>query len=398
MYILGFLLFFVSCVFSACHTESPSRAFPRIDITSSIPYDSIGRNDELCEILVSANGRPDIDEWAYIHLRGNSTSGFPKRPFLIKFRNDVSVCGMPAARSWVLLANYFDQSMLRNALAFRMAEDGSFDWTPRFVFVEFFFNGEYKGTYQLCEKVQVHPNRLALSDEGWLLEIDGRVNQEKEVFFYTPEMPTAWRIESPKMQWGDPDVERINQRVLQAEEALFGDNFAQPKLGWRKFLDEKSWIDWYLINEITKNYDGNFNSSCYVHTAMDGKLAMGPVWDFDLTCGNINSLGDERLPQGWHIRKTNYYTRLFQDPAFAITVRERFAWFYGNRENYYQFLRSQARILKPHVMENDAIWHTLGKYVGPNPVTEVEYNTYEDYVEFLIGWLEQRFEWMNENL
>ena len=332
-----------------------------------------------------------MDETGKIHLRGNSTSEFPKRPFSLKFDHPISLCGMREAKSWVLLANYFDKTMLRNALAFKMSEDSRLDWTPTSQFVELYYNDEPKGVYQLCEKVQVCSSRLHLSPNDWLIEIDGRVDLDNDIYFYTPHMPVAWRIEWPKI----PQVDSIHQFVLSAEETLFGDNLSKHDNGWRLYLDEESWIDWYLINEITKNFDANFNSSCFLHSREGAKIVMGPVWDFDISTGNINSLGDERYPYGWHIRKTNWYARLFEDAAFREMVKKRFGYFYERRSKYSQFLRSNAARLCPYANENDSIWHTFGVKVGPNPIA---YGSYDEEVEALVLWLEQRFEWMNENL
>lgn len=383
----------LSVCLSSCHRVDD---FPKIKVEVPIADTLLEKKNVPCVFLLTdKEGQEVLDEDAKIRLRGNSTALFPKRPFRIKLSEKTSLCGMPQAKQWILLANYFDKTMLRNALAFKLSEDSRLAWTPRYRFVELYYNDAHKGTYQLCEKVQVHANRVEVPQDGWLIEVDGRVDTTKDVFFNTKQMPVVFRIEWPKVQQDDPCVDSIRTVFLKAEEALFGADFADQAKGWQNYLDKESWVDWYLINEITKNFDANFNSSCYMHSGSDGKIVMGPVWDFDISMGNTNSLGDERLPQGWYIRRTNWYTRLFEDPEFVSAVKERFAYFYNQRENYYQYIRDHATQLRPHALKNDKIWHTIGVLIGPNPIA---FRTYDKEVEVLIGWLKQRFEWINSHL
>jgi hypothetical protein len=162
----------------------------------------------------------------------------------------------------------------------------------------------------------------------------------------------------------------------QAEDALFADNFTDSIDGWRKYLNEDSWIDWFLINEIAKNNDAVFFSSCYMHSGTDGRIVMGPVWDFDLGYGNTTNNGCDS-PVGWHVCTSSWYRRLFEDDLFAQKVRRRFQFFYGNRNNYCSFVRRQAGSLRPHVDRNVS---------------------YEENIDELLLWLEQRLDWLNKNL
>ncbi|MBR4264027.1 MAG: hypothetical protein IKQ48_05575 [Paludibacteraceae bacterium] len=77
------------------------------------------------------------------------------------------------------------------------------------------------------------------------------------------------------------------------------------------------------------------------------------------------------------MRASAWYDRLFKDPLFAQNVRIRFQFFYDNRDNYYSFIRQQARYLRPYVDRNAS---------------------YDEHIEELLWWLDQRFEWLNTNL
>lgn len=361
---------------TGCHSDVSLQTIPKVKIECAVAYDLLQKEDELCLFeLTDSIHMVYRDEIAKIKLRGNSTAECPKRPFTLKLSQNRDLCGMPEAKKWVLLANWFDSTMLRNALAFRMSEQTNLAWTPHSRFVELFYNGTFKGIYQLCEKVEVRSHRVDIAQDGWLIEIDARVTK-KDSYFRTEYMENPYRIEYPDENLSEQRIEQLHAFFQQAEAALFGDNFTDSIDGWRKYLDEDSWIDWFLINEIAKNIDAVFFSSCYMHSGTDGRIVMGPVWDFDLGYGNTTNNGCDS-PIGWHVRNSLWYTRLFEDPMFAYHVRERFQFFYGNRNSYYSFLRCQAALLRPYVE-----WDVSNCAC----------------IENLLLWLEQRFEWLNNNL
>lgn len=374
LWIFSIMLFMTGC--TGCHSDVSLQTIPKVRIECAVAYEFLQKEDEPCLFeLTDSTHMVYRDEKAKIKLRGNSTAECPKRPFALKLSQNHSLCGMPEARKWVMLANYFDSTMLRNALAFRMSEQTNLEWTPHSCFAELFYNGAYKGIYQLCEKVEVGAHRVEIEQDGWLIEVDARVT-EKDSYFRTRNMENPFRIEYPDKNLSEQRIEQLHAFFQQAEDALFADNFTDSIDGWRKYLNEDSWIDWFLINEIAKNNDAVFFSSCYMHSGTDGRIVMGPVWDFDLGYGNTPDNGCES-PVGWHVRNSLWYTRLFEDPAFAQNVRKRFQFFYGNRSNYYSFIRHQAASLHQHVERNVS---------------------YDENIDKLLLWLEQRFDWLNKNL
>ena len=295
------MLFMMGC--TGCHSDVSLQTIPKVRIECAVAYEFLQKEDEPCLFeLTDSTHMVYRDEMAKIKLRGNSTAECPKRPFTLKLSQNHSLCGMPEARKWVLLANYFDSTMLRNALAFRMSEQTNLGWTPHSCFAELFYNGAYKGIYQLCEKVEVGAHRVEIEQDGWLIEVDARVT-EKDSYFRTRNMENPFRIEYPDKNLSEQRIEQLRAFFQQAEDALFADNFTDSIDGWRKYLNEDSWIDWFLINEIAKNNDAVFFSSCYMHSGTDGRIVMGPVWDFDLGYGNTPDNGCDS-PVGWHVRNS----------------------------------------------------------------------------------------------
>ena len=385
----------VLCMLNSCQREPEIPAgiddFPRVEIHSSKPYNRISRTDHHCSVTITDGTTQLKDAEGQIRLRGNSTSNRPKRPFTLHLDEEFPVCGMPSASAWILLANYYDKTMLRNALAFSITEESALTWTPHSRFVELWFNNEYKGTYQLCEKIQMHPNRMNMDEDGWLVEVDSRTPEEVPQF-RTQQLENTVRVHYPQAA-SDRQVAEIAAYFTETENALFGANFTDSIEGWRHYIDETSWVDWYIINELAKNVDALFFSSCYMHSGNDGRIVIGPVWDYDLAFGNTTFNGTDST-EGWYIRYAHWYLRLFEDPAFVAAVQKRFAWFYSRREDYFQFIRTNAVVMRPHVRANESVWHTMDRQIWEEPL----HCTYDENIDALIEWLDKRFEWLKLNL
>ena len=404
------ILVLTAILFYSCQQDYSSRPgtrepviarLPVMDISCNVDDTLLQKTDEPCIIHYANQRRQVTDNEALIRLRGNSTSEFPKRPFRIHLSDQTAFEGMPRAHSWALLANWLDRTMLRTALAFRMSEDSRMDYTPRSCFIHVNYNNDSRGVYQLTELIRESPNRLSLPENGWLAEMDIRT-VPGEIIFTVPHMPSPCRIRWPEMQPGDPRIAQIKAVFLQAEQALFSDNFTDKENGWRKYMDEESWVEWYVLNEIAKNNDAIFFSSCYLHSAPDGKLKMGPVWDFDMGYGNAVYFMHTDPPEGFHVRSSEWYTRLWQDPCFRDSVRTRFEWFYNRRFEYYGFIHSKAQELLPYIVEEDSVRRmlcdkdALKEFYPDSIVAPIQ--AYNEEVRKLIDWTERRFVWIKNNL
>ena len=322
--------------------------------------------------------------------RGNSTWVLPKRPYKLKFDKKVSLLGEPADKEWVLLANYVDKTLLRNRTAFDMGRMSKLEYTNRSHFVELVLNGEYCGTYQLAEQIKVGADRVNVGDDGYLLEVDAKADST-DVTFIVKRVGQPINIKSPEVEVGDSAYNYVVDYLNTVERVLFSDDFKDPSKGYTKYIDVASFVDWYLINEITKNNDACFFSSCYMTLARNGKLKMGPLWDYDIAFGNTNETGCES-PEGFWIKNVLWFDRLFQDPNFVKDVKSRFAHFYNKRNEIYQNINDNANYLKRSAVENNNKWGTLYNYVWPNSTIA---GSYENEVQTMKNWLEARFQWLN---
>lgn len=341
---------------------------------------------------IVTRGAGDVFECAVnIKGRGNSTWGFPKKPYKIKFDEKFSLLGEPADKEWVLLANYTDKTSLRGETAFGLGRMSNLDYTPRTHFVELILNGVYSGTYQLCEQLKVAEQRVNVGDDGFLLEIDSKA-EAGDVTFDIAHIGQPINIKEPAVLVGDEAYSYVKRFIEQADAALFGANFKDEAEGYAKYLDVESFVDWYLINEIGKNNDACFFTSCYMNLSRGGKLKMGPLWDFDIAFGNVNYNGCDD-PEGFWIKRVPWFTRMFEDARFVEKIKERFACFYESRESIYAEINANADYLKYSAVENNNKWNTLYNYTWPNNLI---WGAYENEVQSMKMWLEKRFQWLNE--
>lgn len=324
--------------------------------------------------------------------RGNSTWSMPQKPYRIKFDEKQSMAGFPANKDWVLLANYADKTSLRTEVAFNISRNTSLEYTPRTQHVEVFINDVYNGTYVLTEQLKIGKDRINVTDDGYLLEVDqlSRLD-EGDVYFTTDRI--LLNIKDPDVELNSERYNWIRDFVIAAENALYGVNFKDPQNGYAKYIDVGSFVDWYLVNEITKNNDAKFFSSCYMNITPGGKLKMGPVWDYDIALGNVN-YNNNYDPTGFWIKNSKWISRLFEDPAFVELVKERYNNLRGIiLNNIIAELNQDASYLSWSMIENNNKWGTLYTYTSPN---DAIWGSYNNEIQYLKTWLSQRISWLDK--
>lgn len=345
--------------------------------------------------LITRSSKLDLEPTAVrIKGRGNSTWKLPKKPYKLKFDSKTSLLGEPKDKEWVLLANYTDKSNLRNATAFFIGDElTALEWTPCTHFVELMLNGVYKGTYQLSEQVKIADERVNVSDDGYLLEVDQLDRMEEgDVYFKTDRI--LLNIKDSDVEYDTEAYNWIKDYVTNVENVLYSENFLDENTGYAQYIDMQSYVDWYLVQEIAKNNDGIFFSSCYMNIAPNGKLKMGPLWDFDIAFGNIN-YNNNMDPTGFWVKNAVWISRMCEDPTFMKMIRERFDKIYNNKNVIYNYINENADYLKYSVIENNSVWKTLYTSTWPNYYI---WGSYENEVQCLKDWITKRLDWLNNNL
>lgn len=290
-----------------------------------------------------------------IRLRGNSTKDPEKKPYKIKFDEKESLFGLTAAKEWVLLANYYDKTNIRNFLAYRTASKlNSFDFQPSYIFVDLYLNNEYHGLYMLSEQMEANEGRVdiqnKISSDGiksFLIEADWRSiseysGYENECYFLLRSY--AFKFKYPNANNYLEALKNFNTEV--AGEYITNISWAMDYMKdvanaidsndynkFSKFIDINSFIDYYLIQEFFKNVDTGGTSQFYIieHCENSSILKCGPVWDFDIAMGVV---GQSQTSNEYALYKNSdlyakeadyFYKQLFKNETFVQKVKERYS-------------------------------------------------------------------------
>lgn len=346
---------------------------------------------------------PTLTVSGEIRGRGNTTWDFPKKPYRIKFTEKSKVFGMKSNRDWVLVANYSDKTLLRNTMAMEISRICGMEWTPQNRLVEVYLNGAYQGVYDLFQKVEVAKEKVDLNIEGGDLFFEIDTSQDEPVSFTTPVYALPLMFKEP--EYPDPATEKMAKdyftnidRLLQKQD--YGEN------GVRKYLDIDSFINFFIIQELTKNVDGALRKSSFMSLRSGGKASLCCVWDFDLSLGNANYFTDKSFgsngPEGWWVKlycrtgkSDSWFTMLFKDPQFVSDLKSRWNELKPELEQVPEKIRIKAVNNRPAINNNFNQWRILGTYVWPNVKT---LGSYDAELDYMLGFYEDRLEWMDKEI
>jgi len=346
----------------------------------------------------------DLPEMATeIRGRGNTTWFWPKKPYALKLESKTSLLGMPKHKRWVLLANFMDRTMLRNRIAFKIAQSTSLAWTPRNEIVELIFNGRHQGNYMLIEQIKEDKNRVNIGDEGYILELDfhfdnvvqwisphGQSVQQGGIPFAV-KFPDEEEITPAQVDW-------IKNYIDQAGQAIYGPDFADPQTGYRKYLDMQSFVDYWLVYELCINHELANPGSVYMYKDRDTKLFAGPTWDFDW--GTFSYQASPQAKGILFMTEAIWYKQLFKDPEFRALAKERWNALKGDLEQIPAFLDREYERLLPSAELNFKMWDPAESrnINGGRLINGDEYLTYTQAVERMRGILVERLATLDEKI
>ena len=372
-----------------------------------------------------------------IEIRGSSSQDlFPKKQYGFELRDelgedmDTTLLGMPAEEDWILFAPYNDKSFMRDVLACKLGRDMD-RYATRTRYCELVINDEYMGIYVLMEKIKRDKSRVDIAklnpDEnsgedltgGYIVKIDKTTGNGGDgwVSQYRPEPRNGnqqiyFIYEYPK----ETEITQEQKNYIQGyiagfESSLKSSGFRDPVNGYRKYIDVPSFIDFMLINELTKNVDG-YRLSTFMHKQKitdGGKLHMGPIWDFNLGFGNADYCTSGN-PQGFVLDFNEicsgdwwlipfWWERMDQDYRFRNEVRLRWDELRAGpfqSEVILDYIDSVASALGNEAApRNFERWPVLGQWVWPNYYVG---STFQDEIDWLKNWVSQRLNWLDNNL
>lgn len=370
-----------------------------------------------------------------IEVRGATSASYPQKPYGIETRdslganNNVSILGMPAENDWVLLSNYNDRSLVRNTLAYKLFGDMG-NYSVRTSLCEVLLDSVYKGIYVFGEKIKPDMGRVniakltALDNTGDQLT-GGYILQQNYWDAYNSFQTNYPPIDHPDFDvhfvyvYPSADSITVPQKIYIAsyidslEVALYSPNFSDPIVGYRKYLDVKSFIDYFLINELSRNNDG-FKKSVFFHKnkySEGGKLKAGPAWDFDWAWKNIYgcSIFEATDGSGWAHQindcptdnySCGYYVRLLQDTSFTDVLK---CTYVNYRQTIldttyiFSYLDSVRNLVQNAQARHFQRWLTLGAS-GPAEEVNAIATTYNAEIDTLKAWINLRLHWLDANI
>jgi hypothetical protein len=367
-----------------------------------------------------------------LEYRGNYSLSLPQKPYSFELRDnlgndiDSSLIGMPAESDWNLLANYNDKSFARNFVPFNLF-DSMGHYGVRSRFVDVVIDGDYQGVYMLCEKIKRDTFRIDIAklDSNEILGLDATGGYIIKIDYY--DASNSWLSNYSPIGFPGLDIHYvyyypkpsdivpaqqtyIQNYINELETALYSVGYDDPTFGYRRFMHIESFIDYFIINELTRNLDG-FKKSRFFWKDKDysdgtyKKLHAGPVWDFDWSQKDIWS-GTEDGSQFMYgevdqdVHACGWYIRLLQDTVFANEVRCRYD---DLRRNILSLPYILAKIDSvANVVNESQAWHyqtwgNMGVATGTGEV-QPPAQSYSEEVQRLKDWYTRRITWLDINM
>ncbi len=371
-----------------------------------------------------------------IEYRGYFSQWLPQKPYGFETRDElgnnrnVSLLGMPSENDWILLANYNDKTFMRNMLAFCLFESMG-HYAPRAYVCEVIVNDSYDGIYILTEKIKRDDHRVDIAklDEddnagdsltgGYIFKTDYYDETNSWLSQYSP-MDRPDGLVYFVYEYPDPGILTTDQKnylkdfVNSFETVLYGAAFDDPQQGYRSFINVNSFIDYFIIGELSRNVDAYKKSAFFFKEKENkgGLISRGPVWDFDWAWKNmndncdifaamdgsgwaykVNECKDWPVAPGWMVRLLD--DKSFQDELFTryTTLRKTFL----SEESLNQYVDSVALLVDDAQARHYERWPILGINVG-TPEVDYQPDTYAGEIAKFKDWIQKRLTWLDANM
>ena len=398
----------------------------------------------LGELIISLDSNIIHKGYIGIEKRGSSSQYFyEKKQYGVETWDqygadiDVSLGGLPKEEDWIFYGPYGDKSLIRNNLIYSLSNNMG-RYASRSKFMEVIINGDYKGVYSLFEKIKVDKHRVNISKTqsssgegtGYIIKIDKLTGEAVDIYNdYNDQISFLSNYDSngdslndnshskihflyhyPKPEEISSDQKSFIQNIIhQFENALNTDNFQEPFNGYRRYIDIDSFVDFFILNELSNNVDA-YRLSTFIHKDISGKLKMGPIWDFNLAFGNANYCNGDAVDK-WMFKFNDYcqgdlwkvpfwWKRLLEDDSFKAKIVTR--WFdlrqnTLSNDSIFQLLNSFVEKLKisGSVDRNFQRWQILDKWIWPNAYMGANY---DEEIDYLSTWLLNRLQWIDSNI
>ncbi len=370
-----------------------------------------------------------------IEVRGHFSSIFPQKPYAVETRDagqnelNVPLFGFPEEHEWVLLANYNDKVFMRNVLAFKLFNETG-HYASRTRFCEVMVNGSYQGIYIFGEKIKRDNGRVDIAKlepnenagepmtGGYIFKLDywDWTNSWQSNFHPIghPNFDVHYVYEYPKSENITPQQKTYIKSYVNAfESALYDPYVHDSTAGYFRYMDMNSFIDYFLVNEVSRNNDG-FKKSFFMYKNRDGldkRINLGPVWDFDWAWKNIDEcyIFAHTDGSGWayqvndcypDVHSPGWHIRLLQDTIFANALKCRYEQLRNNilnTDTLFSWIDTTVAFLWEAQQRHYERWPILGLNVGA-PVVGPIPTTFEGEIQDFKNWILLRMNWLDANM
>ncbi|MBW8326025.1 MAG: CotH kinase family protein [Prolixibacteraceae bacterium] len=384
-----------------------------------IIWNGAGMRNSLTDLKNNFNGKVGIE------IRGSSSQMFPKKSYGFETKSaagldvDVSLLGLPEENDWILYAPYTDKTMIRDVLTYTL-DAALGHWSPRCRYVELFLNNQYQGVYVLMEKIKRNKNRVDIAKllttdnsgedltGGYILKIDKTTGESGSdgwySSYYNATGKTFYQYDYPKAkEITSTQKTYIRTWVQNMENALYSGKYAGTG-NYHEYLNDSSFIDFMIINEMAKNVDG-YRLSSFLYKGKNDRINCGPIWDFNLTYGNADyyngwiatgfqyqaNLGTD----GW--QNPFWWNRLMADPEYVKKLKIRWTSLRKkelSNQRVTFVIDSLTSLISEAKDRNYQKWtQVIGYHVWPNYYVG---RSYSDEVNWMKNWISQRLVWLDQ--
>lgn len=390
----------------------------RIPADLKIIHNGAGERNNLEDTVFHYDGKIGIE------LRGSTSQNWPKQPYRFEIHDslgedwNVPLLGMPEENDWILNNPWSDKTLLRNVLSYKISNDLG-RYATRTKYCELWLNGQYRGVYVLMEKLKRDRNRVDIArmdssdvegDDltgGYIIKIDKSEGEQRGG--WRSEEGTQYKYHYPKPSViMDVQKEYIQDFMDGFEKVMVSPGWNDADTGYTEYFDVDAFIDFCIVNEISKNIDG-YRLSTFMYKDRDsdgGLLTLGPVWDFNLSFGNsyyydgasignwnletlIDDTGGDFAPPFW-------METIWDDATFQQRFKERWQSVRQTvlkTETLLEYIDLVADTLDEAQQRNFTVWPILGQYEWPNFFIG---ETWEEEIEHLKEWTQGRLEWIDQ--
>jgi hypothetical protein len=353
-------------------------------------------------IVIIKDGKVNTKGSGTIKYRGNSTLDPAKKSFRIKFDEKTNVLDLPAkAKKWVLFANMYDKTLLRNRIGYKMSTIFGLKYTPACHHIDLIINGDFKGNYLLCDQIDVNKDRVDITKMdstctnepevtgGYLIE--GDAFAEKEPSFFKTNQGILFCIKYPNSDDITPQQSTYIKNYFDKVEAEIYQNNLEN-------IDFDSFARYFIIQDFAGNIDGVWSSFYLTKERGDNKIYFGPVWDLDLAFDNDIFLYPTNEKKNFAFRYTysngstqTLVMKLLSNEALLKKIKDVWKEMTSSgftKEAILSFINEQVELINESQKLNFIRWNILNEKQFLQPAAR---GSYEAEIQYLKEFIENRF-------